>query len=167
MKRTIEKMVIVATIISCFTIVVYAVDWHSMSQTARDQAIIDRGLRDVGKYVGLNCKEWVQKVVSEASSRAVYIPTTMSSPNDYLWNSAPYVGGMCMSIRNIKPGRIVQMKWLSTGGPHTFIVTSVISSGMNIVESNSNWDLKVSARFWTFQDFEAKVGSKFSVFCIL
>lgn len=73
-------------------------------------------MADLGKWGG-QCKRWVQDVVYAASGNMVRVPTTRSSPYDYMWNSGAYVVGMSTNIRNVKPGWIVQMKWKKTGGP--------------------------------------------------
>ena len=140
--------------------------WHEWSQTTRNQAIVDKSYADLGKWGG-QCKKWVQKVVSLASGGAVTIPGNMPDPNDYRWYSGAYVVGMITNIRNVKPGWIVQMKFKSNGVPHTFIVVGVTSSGMYVVESNYNKNEMVGLRFWTFTDFDTKVGSFYSLYYIL
>lgn len=136
--------------------------WRSLSQGARNQAILDRAAKDIGKYVGLNCKKWVQKVVPEASRGVVTIPQTLpyADGSGWYWDYSPYVVGMSGGIRAVQPGWIIQMNWLLGEGwtPHTAIVVGKTSTGVYLIESN--WCnppcYKVNLRWVSFTDFDAK-----------
>lgn len=131
--------------------------WGSLSQSARNAAILDRGYRDIGRYVGTECKGWVQRVVAEASRGAATVPYTY--PNAYgwswYWNSSAI--GISTNIRYVQPGWIVQMnRWLPGGGitPHTAIVVGRSAYGVYWIESNFSASNTVSLRFERFEDFE-------------
>ncbi|TAN58324.1 hypothetical protein EPN15_01445 [Patescibacteria group bacterium] len=134
--------------------------WRNLSQGARNQAIVDRAAQDIGKYVGLNCKKWVQQVVPAASRGVVNIPLTLPEADGWYWDYSPYVVGMSGGIRAVQPGWIIQMNWLLSKGwtPHTAIVVGKTSTGVYLVESN--WCdppcYKVGLRWVSFTDFDAK-----------
>lgn len=143
-------------------------DWHTLTQTQRNQAIIARAYQDNGNYVGLNCKMWASAVVSSASSNCTTLPTTAASPNDWYWNAGQYVSGRSGLMEYAVAGEIVQMK-LTSGGPHTAIVYSVISTQLTFIESN--WCSPatcniVNLRTITFATFYGQV-SNYTIYKIL
>ena len=125
--------------------------WHQMSQYERNRLILDRAIKDLGRYVGRNCKEWAHDVVSAASGGLVYLPWTTNGGLGWYWENSPSVSGMCKPVRNFEPGEIIQMNCKTnriqpvTGGkwtPHTAIVYSMSSVGVTVIESN--WDVALS-----------------------
>lgn len=143
--------------------------WRSLSQGVRNQAIVDRAAQDIGKYVGLNCKRWVQDIVPQASHGVVTIPQTLpyADGSGWYWGYSPYVVGMS-GIRAVRPGWAVQMNWILSNGtwtPHTFIVIGVTSSGMYVAESNWAKSLSVTTRYVSFTEFEVKA-FRYSVYYI-
>lgn len=134
--------------------------WRSLSQAARNQAIIERAWRDNGRYVGLNCKEWVRKVVYDASKTVVNLPATLPNASGWYFASSPYLVGMSGGIRSAQPGWIVQTNWKLRDGtttPHTLIVTARGSTGIYIIESNWCSSYAVCERFVSFATFESQV----------
>ncbi len=134
--------------------------WRSLSQMERNQAILDRSARDINMYVGLNCKQWVQRVVADASRGVVWVPTTYPDAYGWTWNSSKYAVRVYMDIRTVQPGWIVQMnRWGRNGGitPHTAIVVGRSTDGIYWIESNyapKFDDNTVRLRSETFADFE-------------
>ena len=49
-----------------------------------------RAYADNGRYVGLNCKDWVRRVVKDATGKDV--PSTSYGGWGWYWNWSPYVG---------------------------------------------------------------------------
>lgn len=149
--------------------------WHTMSQSQRNSAIVNRAIQNVNQWSGISCKEWVRKVVYEASGNHVIVPPNSPAPYDYMWQSDPtcQVVGMSMLIENVIPGYIIQMR-LTSGWPHTAIVTAKTSTTVTFTEGN--WDSTpadytdayVRTRTITFAQFYSQVqgGSSYSVYFI-
>jgi hypothetical protein len=142
--------------------------WNNLTQTAKDNAMITRANADNGTYVGLNCKQWVSKVVLDASKNCVVVPTTASA--QYYWNAdcSGHIIGRSTLIANVNRGDIIQMylyicdKWDVKNNciemiytPHTAIVLSKTATSMTCI--NSNWGtanyLKVTTVTVNFSDF--------------
>lgn len=131
-----------------------------LTQQQRNEAIASRALQDLNRNVGLNCKEWARKVVKEASGNVVLLPQTLPNASGWYWADSPYVVGMSGGIRGVQRGWVVQTNWRLSNGtitPHTFIVLSRTSSGVNIIESNWAAPLTVKQRYVSFATFEAQV----------
>lgn len=138
-----------------------AVSWSSMSQAERNMAILYRADRDNGKFVNLNCKEWVRRVVLDASGGLVYLPQTLPNESGWYFASSRFLVGMCGGIRSVNQGWIVQMNWRRTDGviiPHTLIIAGRSPSGINVIECNwcMNNCMTVAYRWISFTDFEAR-----------
>lgn len=128
--------------------------WHYLlTQSERNQAIISRARQDLGKNVNLNCKEWVRKVVRDASGGDVVIPQTLPDLNGWYWAYAQWVVELCMDIRNVERGTVLQTNWVRMGSPHTLIVQSVTSTGIWIIDSNRCGPTTVCEKFYSFADF--------------
>ncbi len=134
--------------------------WRGLSQTARNQAILERAWQDNGRNVGLNCKQWVTKVVLEASKAVVNLPRTLPDGNGWYFDTSPYTVSMSANIRNSQPGWIVQTNWKTASGgttPHTLIVAGRGPTGVYVIESNwcssANCNT-VNTRFVPFTAFE-------------
>lgn len=165
---SIQEDVDVGTVEQSYT----AAQWRALSQTARNQVILDRTAQDLGKVVGIQCKPWVSKVVSEASTGVASVTQTVTSPTNMTTNSSgwalyqpsAYTIGMSTNIRNVQPGWIVQMRLHDKTthvftNPHTAIVVGKTSTGVNFVDSNyvdhKITPNKVGTHFMSFTDFEA------------
>lgn len=109
--------------------------WSSRTQAQRNQAIVDRALQQLGQVTGLQCKEWVRVVVSDASQGEVTIPPNRT--NGWQWHSHPRVRLVAQNVcpANLQPGHILQVRQTS-GLPHTAIVRSVGYDGMVWVDAN-------------------------------
>jgi hypothetical protein len=133
--------------------------WRGLSQAGRNNAIVTRAYQDNNRNVGQNCKIWARAVVLAASQTVVNLPGTLPTENGWYFADSPYLVGMCGGIRSVQPGWIVQTNWKLADGsitPHTFIVVSRTSSGVNIIECN--WTpLTVTTRFVPFTVFEGSV----------
>jgi len=83
--------------------------WSGLTQTGKDNAIITRASTDNNSYVGLNCKQWVDKVVFDASKNCVVVPGT--APAQYYWNvdCSGHILSMSTRIENVNRGDIIQM----------------------------------------------------------
>lgn len=119
--------------------------WKGLWQTDRNFKILVRAYQDYNasspKYVGKNCKQWVQQVVLDASKTVVVVPTTSPNAYGWKWNSSSYVQDLGQSINNVWPGDIVQMNYKQDSGyitPHTAIV--YLKSGGTIWWIDSNWN---------------------------
>lgn len=131
--------------------------WRGLSQIERNQAILDRAYRDLDRNVGVQCKEWAQRVVSAASRGVAVVPLTAPDATGWYWRAGKYATRVYTNIRNVRPGWIVQMNLRLTNGgtgPHTAIVVGVAASGVYWVESNYAVRNTVQLRFQTFADFE-------------
>lgn len=146
--------------------------WNSLSQSQRTQYILNRAYQDNCRYVGKNCKEWVQRVVSDASGGHVWLPQTANSGTAYWWNydSTGHTAQRYSSIYYVQRGDIVQMNWLTSSGwtPHTFIVTAVYGDRLSVIESNwgqGNY-LTVNTRVVYFSDFQSKTQGKYTIYYV-
>jgi hypothetical protein len=135
--------------------------WKGLWQTSRDTLIFWRATSDLTnppKYVGLDCKDWARKVVSDASQGVVSLPST-STVSDWTWGASPYVQNVG-SIYGVVSGNIVQMHRNSTG-VHTAIVYG--NDGKTITWIDSNWstppDDKVREHSETIANFISAVTS--------
>jgi hypothetical protein len=138
--------------------------WYNLSQTSRVNYILNRAKADNGKYVGVECKPWVQRVFPSASRNVVDVPPTYPNASGYSWYSSPYFV-KAGSITSVLPGDVVQMRW--NGGPHTFIVVSRQSTGLTVIDSNFSSKTKpnyVQIHSITFKEFAAKTGGYYTVY---
>lgn len=166
--------VIVSTILSPASYASGTNTWHSMAQWQRNQAIVNRAYQYLNINVGIQCKEWVRKVVKEASVNHVTIPATSPAPNDWYWQSDyPYnnVVGMSTLAEYMQVGWIIQMR-LSTGIAHTAIVVGNNGYGITLIDSNwfsTSAPNTVKTHFLTYTEFYSKLAfsSSFSVYYIL
>ena len=125
--------------------VIGATSWHDLSQTKRNERILDRAYEDEDKFGGW-CKEWVQDIVFDASNGAVYPPPNHKKKDRWKHDPKKYPGskyciGRCGPITSARPGEIVQIRWKTSYVPlpnnlHTFIVVSVNSSSITVIDSN-------------------------------
>lgn len=143
--------------------------WRSMSQSARNQAILSRAYSQNGQYTGLSCKEWVRSVVFNASQTVVWLPST--SPNNYQWyyQSDIYAVPACPApLSSIGPGAIIQMRWNNT--LHTAIVTGRDSNGMQWIDCNWGQPTEnrtVRIHYVTNQQFMSATQGFYSVYYVL
>lgn len=132
--------------------------WHDLSQSQRNQAIVDRAVQDNNVCVGQSCKEWVRTVVYSASGGAVTIPSTVDPPGCW-WNYGSYVASGSTRIEWVSPGEIIQMR-LRSGIVHTSIVVSMSPYGVTLIESNWSYIFHpncVYLRYVSFTDFNNQV----------
>lgn len=135
--------------------------WNTLTQAQRNQAIINAGMPQVGQNTGLTCKEWVRAVVQSASAAAGgptrTIPSTQTSPNDYMWVYDQYVVGFSPNIQTVDLGVILQLKQFN-GTPHTAIVSARDGSGVTLLDCNwaTQPDYIVRNHFMSFTTFAAK-----------
>lgn len=109
--------------------------WSDLSQTERNQCIVESGYDQLGQVTGLQCKEWVRAVVAGASQNIVLLPPTR--PNNWQWNTNLHVRLLVQNAcpANLCPGHIVQMS-LASGLPHTAIVYACGQWGMTWLDAN-------------------------------
>lgn len=140
-------------------------DWNSLTQTQKDDKIINRAYADLGGYGG-QCKVWVKNVVYSASGTWVSVPATQPSPNDYLWYPIRNIVKRNLTIRNVDRGDMIQMKFLGSGGPHTAIIVSRNSTGIVWINSNFTPAFQgiVSVDNISFTYFDSKFGNQYSVY---
>lgn len=146
------------------TVPVQAAGWHSWSQSARNQHILDETYSYVNDYVGQSCKVWVQTIVSDASGGAATVPP--NHPSLYMWYSGDDVAGRSGPIEFAVPGEIVQMLLSDGVTPHTAIVLGISSGGITFVESNWQNDEVVRIRNVPFSTFYNQV-SAYTIYQIL
>ncbi len=139
--------------------------WRNLRQVDRDRLILDRASRDLDKYVGVECKPWVQRIVPEASRNVASVPLTADGGYGWYWNPGPYLVGMSVNIRYVQPGWIVQMRrTTATGGigPHTAIVYARVADGIWWIDSNfyhTSQPNVVKMHFESFAAFDRAVCS--------
>lgn len=168
-----QKSVLVASIVLCLAFVTTVATasvrtgWHGLSQTQRNRLILARAQEDNNRYTGVQCKEWVQNVVYNASDGEVYPPRNR---NDYTWYDHPYVYRYPRPypLNGVEPGQIIQMRWRNPNGtitPHTAIVVSRNSSGMTWIDCNwTNRDRTVRTHDVSYDLFNRRVGYYYNVY---
>ena len=151
--------------------------WHALSQSERNQKILDRAYKDLGKNLGIpdgRCKTWVQAVVQSASGGQVYPPKNDKLKdrwiNDPKNTDSEYCIGRCAPITSARPGEIVQVRWKKHVNPpdnlHTFIVVSVNASTITVIDSNRKNNTTVRDEPINIDKFKANADS-FSIYYIL
>lgn len=129
-------------------------EWDTLSQHDKNQKILETALVDLDVDVRLSCKNWIHKVVKDATNESVVIP--QNNENGDGWNEDTtgrlYGWGAAFksstSIMTATPGAIVQMQWKDgEGAPyphnrHTAIVLSVSDPHVvpHVVFIESNYD---------------------------
>ncbi len=134
--------------------------WKGLNQLVRNGLIVTRAFQDFTnppKNVGLNCKEWARKVVSDASKGVVNLPSTSPDANGWKWSSSSYVQKLG-SITSTLPGDFVQMN-LGIGNPHTAMVLSQNGTDVCWLDSNWNLDNKVTYHCQKISSFLTSVTS--------
>ena len=136
--------------------------WSQMTHAQRTEAIITRANQDNGYvFPNLECKTWVQTVVTSASGGAAVIP---QNQNNYTWYTNSSVAWpsqySCIPVENAQRGWMIQMSFRNTSdhsiiNPHTIIIENVYSTYMDIIDCNLDPPSghKVSHRTMTYQYF--------------
>lgn len=138
--------------------------WHSLSQTARNQAIVNETMNWYEGQWGDTCKKWVQLyVVPNTSSLSGLIP--LNGSNACYWQPGSYVVGRSGYIGSAMPGEIIQMD-LGGNNPHTAVVIANGSTSVTFKESNWNLDNKVRTRTVSHSTFYTQV-SCFTIYYVL
>lgn len=133
--------------------------WRSYSQAERNMLILYKAYGYNGQYGYCNCKEWVRKIVLEASNGVVNIPATLPDASGWYFGSSPYLIGMSGGIRGAGQGTLVQLNWRFNDGstsPHTMIVSGRTTDGVSVIEAN--WiSCRVTTRWISFSEFDRHV----------
>ncbi len=164
----------VKIIVACLALITTAaaamaatVGWHGLLQSQRNSRILTRANQDLNINVGVECKEWVQRVVNSASGGVVTVPTNRSNTE---WRSSTdcYKYPHPFNIEWVQPGQIIQMHWRNQSNPnqypHTAIVLRKSNSGMTWIDSNWFGDRTVRTHTITFSQFRTCVGNRFNVY---
>lgn len=154
--------------------------WHALSQSEKNQRIIQVALDDFGVNVRKSCKEWVRKVIKQASNEHVNIPSNTSNGDSWELDTAGHAIRYNTSPTRLEtsPGHIVQMQWKAGVGSrdseynmHTAIVLSVFPNGVIFIESNyddtpaNEEDAVVGIRFVSEKEFNEQVEA-FTIYTI-
>ena len=149
---------------------VEAAGWHSSSQAYRNSLILNWAWNDYGQTFAPNCKEWVRRVVKNASGGIVNIPSTNSDNCTWAWSQDVWGYNMSRAIQYAQPGEIVQMRLRYDPWLHTAIVSSMMSDRVGFIECNvvpKNGG-KVGYRELLFSDFYSGANiTCYSIYTIL
>ena len=123
--------------------------WDLLTQHGKNQKILERAVLDLNVDVELSCKNWIHRVVTDASNGEVVLPQNNESGDGWNEDATGRVWGQGAAFQNsayiltATPGAIVQMQWkdevassLPGYGMHTAIVLYVFSSYVIFIESN-------------------------------
>lgn len=126
-------------------------EWDTLSQHEKNQKILERAIVDLDVDVELSCKNWIHKVVTDASNGRVVIPQNNESGDGWKEDPTGRISGWGAAFHSSTyiltafPGAIVQMQWedgVGSSNPdynrHTAIVLYV--SGSHIIFIESNYD---------------------------
>lgn len=138
--------------------------WNGLAQVSKDATILVRAYKDLGKTTTTNCKQWVQKVVNEATKGVLVVPATANGGDSFYWtqsnNWRSFTASSCYWPQNLKPGMIVQMQstrctfpGATSTGPHTAIVSAADANGVWLIESNWCATNTICERYLTTTDF--------------
>lgn len=138
--------------------------WHyRLTQAQRDANILRAALSvPDGTNVGVECKEWVRRVVKSASHNVVTVPPTTAT-QWWVWQWNPDVEAVATDRWDgvpWPPGQILQAEVRTkTGGtvPHTMVVVSADRYRVTVIESNWNGDTIVRRRTALWPDFQRNV----------
>ena len=106
------------------------------AKCATVSGILNRAWNDYGRYFNqLSCKEWVRKVIYNASGGEMMIP---SNQDNCRWLWSQYVSGYNISrdIRYAQPGEIVQMQLRNAPYLHTAIVSNIMADRVGFIDQN-------------------------------
>ena len=146
-----------------------------------NRAIWNRAHRDIGHYVGVECKPWANRVVKSATG--FNLPRTQNndmyfdSGHSFMIVDGHTVGGGTIK-RGVGIGNIVQMKIISSSyvGPHTAIFYRYTTpaekryngwNGMLLIDSNffiSSWPKYVYVHYVPWSWWDDKVWNRYSVY---
>ena len=139
---------------------------YGMTQQQRNQAILASARADLGlKFSGMQCKDWVRRVVLSASGANGLrrdLPSTALAPLVWVWNYSPFIVNRYVTPQQFLPGNIVQMLIRykdGSYGPHTAIVESVTNAGIVWIEENYGTPNIVERRSVSFYVFSMQVPS--------
>lgn len=124
------------------------VAWQQMTDSQRREAIVSRAFQDLGRDVGLQCKPWVRDVIRNSGGPAIprtfeaqYDPYNLARwSDDYtvtpIWR-ARYDNTFIIDFvaYGLKRGHVVQWR-PHVGLEHTFIITAVATSYIDVIHSN-------------------------------
>ncbi len=139
--------------------------WTKLSQSKKNLRIVSAALAEVGKLSKLSCKEWVRKVVRNASDSHIEIkPNDTNNLHAWLADDTGHISVVGSSIENSKAGHLVQMI-LKSGWEHTAVIVEVNSSKKAVTFVDSNFDstpadesdAEVKQRTITFTAFYASL----------
>jgi hypothetical protein len=137
--------------------------WEALTQTVRDDKIINLGNSEIGGTNSGQCKGWVTHIVKVASNQAIDIPSTCPDQRYWYTNPCMPVYGRSTMIENVGRADILQMYYnvrhadgTFSVGPHTAIVLSKNSTEMvwidcNFVGPGAN---RVGTHAVTYADFK-------------
>ena len=124
-------------------------EWDTLSQHEKNQKILERAIVDLNVDVRLSCKNWIRKVVTDASNGYVTMPRNNERGDGWQEDSTGRISGWGAAfyssthILTAFPGAIVQMQWKEEFGSsepdykrHTAIVLYVSGSHVIFIESN-------------------------------
>ncbi len=138
--------------------------WHyRLSQSQRDAAVLRTAQSFADNaFVGMSCKVWVQQaVVYPGSFRVVWLP--LNSGFDWLWQWSADVETVAVdnwNSVNWPPGEIIQAQVRTVSGglsPHTMIIVSANSAGVNVIECNWRNDGRVRRRYVSWADLQRQI----------
>lgn len=140
--------------------------WYQLSQSDRVSLVLARAKKDDKRYVGVQCKVWVQRVFPDASRQVVTVPATRDNGEGSSWYSSEFFT-VVGDIKNAVAGDVVQMRWTNSKqvtNPHTFIVIIKQSDGVTVIDSNWNGDNTVRTHTVKFKDFTSAVNGRYTVY---
>ena len=160
--------------------------WHSMTQAERNQSIVERATKDIGKNTRLACGKWIEKIVLEIS-RAHYNPVLSSfdgkrypNANRYDtstnlvrvtengsfpvekaqsgWIVCYYTKSGNTSVINKKNSKVGASKNDRTEiSGHAMIIKSVSATGIEVIDCNAVGPTTVGTYSLSFKEFYDRV----------
>jgi hypothetical protein len=138
-----------------------AASWNYLSAMNKRQLILQAAWSENGWQTSYNCKTWAQHIVRKASGEAASLPSTCPNAYGYYYCSASHVTQILQnqsaSYTYFVPGRVLQMWYGGSNMPHTAIIWSSSSIGMQWIDCNFVGTGKVGIHYISWSDFYRKV----------
>jgi hypothetical protein len=159
--------------------------WHSMTQAERNQSLVERATKDIGKNTRMLCGKWVEKIVLDVS-RSYYTPVHISFGQRYpnanrydtstnivrvtengnfpiekaqagwiVWYRTKEGESRVINKRNIKVGGVPNNQTEIT--THVMIIKSVSKTGIEVIDCNCVATTTVGTYSLSFREFYDRV----------
>jgi len=142
-----------------------ATQWHSFSQSYRNQLIFDKAMAENGWSTSYNCKTWAQHIVFVASGCITLPLTAMPSQcpraDGYVFCPSSDVR-IRLQNQSANPsmfqrGNVMQMWYNGPNNPHTAFIHTSDAGGITFIDCNFVGAGKVGTHWMSWSTFYSRV----------